>query len=107
MWIVTNDYDLKMAEGDYGIELPIKISGFSLGASDVVAIVIKKAENGDLILTKLFSNIQQNTIKLEFTAEESALLPIGTYVYRMDAYQEGNYLCNLVPSASLKVVDVA
>lgn len=107
MWIVTNDIDFKMAEGDYGIALPIGIKGFTLGASDSVAIVIKKAKNGDPILTKIFSNIQNNTVNLEFTAEESALLPAGDYVYKMDAYQEGNYLCNLVGMASLKVVDVA
>ena len=106
MWAVNNN-DLKMAEGDYGVALPIKISGMTFSASDRVRLVIKKKVNGDTILTKEFTNIQQSTISLELTAEESALLPIGDYVYRLDAYQNGNYLYNIIPSAFLKVVDVA
>lgn len=106
MWSV-NKNDLTMAENDYGIKLPITISGMTLAANDCIHIVIKKAVNGTEILTKEFSDIQENTVNLEFTAAESALLPVGKYVYRLDVYEDGNYLCNLIPSAALKVVDVA
>ncbi len=106
MWI-ANGNELTMAEGDFGIKLPIKITGMTFGASDVVAVTFKKAVNGQEILTKVFTNIQGNTVNLEFTEQETALFPAGRYVYRMDAYQAGNYLNNIIPSASLKVVDVA
>ena len=106
MWIANNN-DLTMAENDYGIALPITIQGMTFAAGDCVKIVIKKAQNGEAILTKEFSNITENTIDLEFTEAESALLPVGKYVYRMDAYQDGNFLCNIIPTAVLKVVDVA
>ena len=106
MWSV-NKNDLTMAENDFGIKLPITISGMTFAAGDCIRIVIKKAVNGAEILTKEFTNIQQNTIDLELTAAESALLPIGKYVYRLDVYENGNFLCNLIPSAALKVVDVA
>lgn len=105
MWI-ANGNELTMAEGDFGIKLSIKITGMTFGASDCVAITFKKAANGDDILTKIFTNIQQSTVQLEFTEQETELFPVGKYVYRMDAYQDGNYLNNIIPSASLKVVDV-
>ena len=105
-WTVKNN-NLTMAEGDYGVALPIEITGMEFGASDCVQIVIKRETNGETILTKQFTNIQNNTVNLEFTEEETALLPVGSYVYRMDAYQNDNYLNNIIPSATIKVVDVA
>ena len=105
-WTVSGD-KLQMAEGDWGVELPIIISGMEFASGDSVAMVFKTAKNGDELLTKTFTDITENTITLEFTEEETALFPVGSYVYRMDAYQGGNYLCNLIPSASFKVVDVA
>ena len=106
MWTVENN-DIMMAEGDFGIELPLKITGFTLATGDSVAIVIKKAPNGEVILTKTFDTVTQNTVKLELTEAESALLPPGKYFYRLDAYQEGNYKNNLIKSAILTVGDVA
>lgn len=106
MWVV-NGNDLKMAEGDYGVILPIKITGMTFGASDSAQLVIKNKMNGEVLITKTFTNIQNNTINLELTQAESEMLTVGTYYYRLDAYQDGNYLNNLIPYASLKVVDVA
>ena len=54
-WNVTN-LNLSMAEGDYGIALPV---------------------------------------------------PVGGYVYCLDWYQNGNFMCNIIPSAQFKVVDKA
>lgn len=105
-WTVMGN-DLQMAEGDYGVQLPITISGMEFAAGDCVKLTIKTAKNGEVILEKDFSNIQHGTINLDFTAEESALFPVGAYVYRLDAYQDGNYLNNIIPLASFKVVDVA
>ena len=106
-WFVTGNNDLQMAEGDFGVALPITISGMTFSSGDCVKLTIKDKRNGEVILEKDFSNISHNTISLEFTEVESGLFSVGDYVYRLDAYQAGNYLNNIIPVASLKVVDVA
>ena len=106
MWNCS-DLTIKMAEGDWGVALPIAVTGTTFTASDELAFVIKTKMNGDEILTKKFSNITQNTISLELTEAESALLPVGGYVWRLDWYQDGAFLCNIVPNATFKVVDKA
>ena len=105
-WYVSGN-NLQMAEGDYGVALPIKISGMEFASGDCVKLTIKKKSNGDTILERDFTTIEDSTVTLELTEAESALLPVGTYVYRLDAYQDGNYLNNIIPLATLKVVDVA
>ena len=106
MWNVNNQ-DLKMCAGDWGIKLPITISGTTLTASDELKLVIKKAQNGDAVLTKIYTDISQNTVELEFTEAESVLLPVGTYCYTLDWYQSGAFMCNIIPYATLRVVDKA
>ena len=96
-----------MCEGDWGIKLPITISGTTLTASDELKLVIKKAQNGDAVLTKVYTDISQNTVELEFTEAESALLPVGTYYYTLDWYQSGAFMCNIIACAILRVVDKA
>lgn len=107
MWNV-NGTALKMAEGDWGIALPIKISGVTLGANDSVRITIKSSINGvadTAILTKDYSGITGNTVNLELTEDESELLPIGVYLYSLDWYQHGSFMCNLIACSTLGVVD--
>ena len=106
MWYV-NGNDLQMCEGDFGLKLPIKINGVTFTASDEAKLTIKKAVNGDVILTKTFTDITQNTVQFEITEADSALLPVGNYAYSLDWYQNGNFMCNVIPSAIFKVVDKA
>ena len=106
MWIVSGN-DLKMCEGDYGLKLPITISGTTLTASDEVLFTLKDKLNGDTIITKTFSNITQNTVNLELTEAETALVPVGDYVYSLDWYQDGAFMCNIIPIAKFKVVEKA
>lgn len=105
-WSETGQ-NLSMAEGDFGIKLPITVSGITFSQSDEILLVIKTKINGEDVLTKTFSNIIENTIDLELTEAESALLAVGTYVYRLDWYQNGAFLCNIIPTAEFKVVDKA
>lgn len=110
MWIVSqNDPNIGMVEGDYGIRLPIEVTGATFGAVDSVDFVIKATLDGEDIVKKTYDalTIESNTIPLELTAEESAKLPKGLYVYRLDWYQNGHFMCNLVPKATFKVVDKA
>lgn len=106
MWN-TMGQDLKMVEGDYGVNLPVTISGVQFGAGDEVKLTIKDAANGNTIIEKTYSNITDNTFMLVFTEAESALLTVGKYVYVMDWYEDGTFMCNIVTSATLRVVDKA
>lgn len=106
MWNV-NGNNLTMCEGDYGLKLPIKITGPTFTAHDEVKMTVKTAMNGDTILEKTFSSISQNTVQFEITEAESELLPAGNYVYTLDWYQDDVFMCNVIPAAVFKVVDKA
>ena len=104
MWVV-NGQDLKMTEGDFGIVLPITISGVTFTNSDEIKLIIKDKANGNTVIEKTFSDITNNTVSLEITEEETALLTVGGFVYSLDWYQNGAFMCNIIPSALFKVVD--
>ena len=104
MWAVSGNY-LTMCEGDWGVQLPVTISGVTFSNNDAVKIVIKKGDT--VLITKDYDNISQNTVNLELTEAESALLPVGSYTYSLDWYQDGAFMCNIIPTAAFKVVDKA
>ncbi len=106
MWAVSG-INLQMAEGDYGISLPITVHGTELGGNDSLRVTIKTRKNGETILEKNFSDIEDNTVELELTQTESAKLPVGVYVYSLDWYQNGIFMCNIVLCSLFKVVDKA
>lgn len=107
MWVVDGA-NLQMTEGDYGVQLPMAIKGTELSAADSFMITIKTGRNTEALIEKEYSDIQDSTINFELTEAESELLEAGmTYVYSLDWYQEGLFMCNLIPSAFLKVVDKA
>lgn len=96
--------NISMCVGDWGVELTITISGVTLGASDSLKITIS---NNAPLIVKEYDNITQNTIKLVLTEAESALLPVGTYVYSLDWYQDGSFLCNIIKYGLFLVGDKA
>ena len=96
---------ISMAEGDYGIDLPITITGAQLSAGDEVRLKITRGTTE--ILSKVFNEFTNNTVSLCLTEEESAQLPIGIYTYSLDWYQDGFFMCNLIPFSIFKVVDKA
>lgn len=106
MWAVSG-INLQMAEGDYGISLPITVHGTELGGNDSLRVTIKTRKNGETILEKNYSDIEDNTVELELTQTESAKLPAGVYVYSLDWYQNGIFMCNIVLCSLFKVVDKA
>ncbi len=95
-----------MVEGDYGLELPITIQGTTLSAVDTIRVTIKSAKNGSTIIERDMVP-DDNEVKLTLTEADSALLPVGCYVYSLDWYQDGNFMCNIIPCSALKVVDKA
>lgn len=106
MWAVLSN-DITMTEGDYGVALPVTVSGTTLASSDSVKISIMEAVNGAPILEKTFTDISRNTFNLELTEAETALLPVGNYVYRLDWYNAGVFMCNIIKVAWFKVVEKA
>lgn len=99
--------NIEMTQGDYGVQLPIAISGPTLTSSDAVKFTLKDGAGGAIILEKTFTNISSNTINLELTAADTAKLQPRSYVYNLDWYQSGNFLCNIIGNASFKVVGKA
>lgn len=106
MWD-TKGLTVSMAEGDYGIALPVEIIGTELGEQDSIKLTFKDSANGNEILSKTFDGITGNTVNLELTEEESARFSVGSYVYCLDWYQSGNFMCNIISIAPFKVVDKA
>lgn len=107
MWSVRGVY-LEMAEGDYGIALPVTVDGTTLAAGDSLKFTFKTCQNGDVVLEKDYTNIVNNTVELSFTESESAQFAINkTYVYALDWYKNGVFMCNLIPMGTLRVVDKA
>lgn len=102
-WRVTGLH-LQMAVGDYGISLPVSVSGVTFGEGDELRFVFNKGPDSNTILTKNYSNIVQNSVNLSFTEAESALFRIGSYVYGLDWYKDGEFMCNIIESAQFKVV---
>lgn len=105
MWAVIGN-NLQMVEGDYGITLPITISGTELSSADNIKLTIKRTRNGDTVFEKDMAPTD-NAVNFTITAAETALLSVGAYVYSLDWYQNGVFMCNIVPCAAFKVVDKA
>ena len=104
MWNV-NGITLNMTEGDWGVKLPVTVTGVTFTENDSVRIKIQRDET--TIIEKEYTNITQNTFDLEFTEAESALLPVGSYLYSLDWYQDGAFMCNIIPSGMFLVGDKA
>lgn len=94
-----------MTEGDFGLDLPIKITGVEFQPNDEIKMTIKPQKNGVEILEKRFRNIQNNTINFTLTKEESANFKPVNYVYVLDWYRGNEFLCNIVPDGTIKIED--
>ena len=97
--------NLQMCEGDYGVAIPITVKGVTLDALDSVKVTIKTEKNGATVLEKTYSSVSNNTVNFSLTAAETAKLSVGTYIYVLDWYRSGTFLYNILPAATLKVVD--
>ena len=96
---------ITMTEGDYGLDLPIKIIGATFDSNDKVKMIIKTKANGDVLLEKDFENIEENTINFSLTEEESLIFKPLSYVYILDWYRDNEFLCNIVGDGIFKVED--
>lgn len=106
MWD-ANGKNIEMVQGEYGITLPIKLSGITITAQDSFRLSIKDGAGGPTIIEKTFSSVSDSTINLELTQAESGKLQPRSYVYDLDWYQAGTFEGNLVNGARFKVVGKA
>lgn len=90
----TDPYNnIKINEGDFGVILPITVTGLKDGEN--VRFVIKKNdENEEKILTKDFE-VQSGKVNFQLTEEETKKLPQGKYLYDALQYKE-NILKNTI-----------
>ena len=109
MWaLITEDgANVSFVEGDYGIILPINVSGIDIASDDTIKVTVKDSKNGTTVVEKTITGVTDNVIPLSFNATESASLTPGKYVYNLDWYHNSTFLCNIVNCAMLKVVDKA
>lgn len=105
MWRVSGN-TLTAAEGDYGIQLPITVSGTTLTSSDTLKFTFKDATSGETVLEKELTP-SNNTVDLEFTSADTELFEVGVYVYSLDWYQNRVFMCNLIPKGIFRVMDKA
>lgn len=82
----VNNNDIYMTEHDFNVALPVTINGAEFDATDSVKIVIKK--NDEVVLEKIYNDIQDNTFNFILSETESELLPLGHYFYHMDWYED-------------------
>ncbi len=106
MWVAQGT-SIQMTEGDFGIALPITISGITMAANDSVKISIMRFIDGVSIIEKTFASITNNTVNLELTAADSAKFKVGSYSYRLDWYRDNAFMCNIIPSGKFTVVNKA
>ena len=109
--ITGNDESLliEMVEGDYGLTLPItlNVDDTVFNSEDQFAIKIFKEVDGEPLVSKEYSNINNNTIEFSLTQEESNKLPKGRYYYDIDWFQGNSFLGNVVGKKVFKVLDKA
>ena len=103
MWTVFGK-TIGMTVGDFGIELPIQISGVTFGGSDSLLFELKEEPGGDVVITEEFINVTENTVNLVLSEQQSNSLSVGEYVYTLDWYQSGQFMCNIINGAKFKVV---
>lgn len=102
MWRASGNA-IEMVVGDYGIALPITISGITIGASDSIKFTVVR-DNGVTVFEKTYTNISNNTISVELTEEETDAINPGDYMYVIDWYQDDAFKCNIVRKAPFSVV---
>lgn len=109
MWSGTALH-LEMTEGDYGITLPLTVSGITMNPSDYLSLAVKTVKNGDALIEQTMSVSEKTddpVFGLVFSEEQSELLTPGRYYFTLDWYRNGEFYCNIIPDGILKVVDKA
>ena len=92
---------ITMNEGDFGIILPITFNGDVLD-TDIINFIIRDEDKKEII-NKSF-NPSEKILNLQFTQEETKLLPKGRYFYGMKQFRD-NILVNSVAVKKIFIVE--
>ena len=101
---------LEMIEGDFGQGLPFELQvqdEETITPIDSFAVRIYKNVNGELLVEKIYSNLDSNKFDLVLSKEDSMKLPLGMYYYDLDWYQGQTFLSNLIAKAKFQVKEKA
>ena len=98
----TKGSNMSMVHGDYGVGLDIDLKGRTIVSTDSAKITIK--QNGTAVVTKTFTNIQDNKITLQLTSSDAEALTPGLYLYDLDWYQGGVFQYTITHNAEFRVV---
>lgn len=105
-WYV-NGHNLKMSEDDFGVALHFNFTGTTLGQYDKFKFIFKTEKNGDTLLEKVIVGSTNNGVDLVLTESDSEKLPVGTYVYSLQWFQDGLFKDTIIECATFAVGDVA
>lgn len=93
---------IMMNEGDYGISLPITISGAEIALDEKICFYIIDP-NYMVVLIKEYTNIENNTFDLCLTKNESKKLNQGCYRYKIDWCKDDVFKGTIVESEIFEV----
>lgn len=102
MWQASGNC-IRMTRNDFGVGLPLSFPETEISEEDTLAFTIKK-ENGPVLVRKTYTSITGRSIEVVLTKEESAKLPVGSYVWKVDWFRGQEFLCCLAQPAPFKVV---
>lgn len=85
-----------MTEKNYGLHLPIKITGATIQKNDTLEFYIKQTGAKESVIQNKYDNINENTIDFVLTKEQSEKLKVGIYQYSIDWYRDNIFLNTIV-----------
>lgn len=101
MWSVDGER-IQMVEGDWGVALPLTITGITIAQNDEIIFTVRKLRKTPPLVEKTATGT--GTINVVLTEEESAGLKIGKYRYTIDWKQGGAFEANLLRQGVFEVV---
>lgn len=94
---------LSMVEGDFGQTFVMNIVGGIVDTEDTINFCVKN--NDSTILSKDFTNVVDNKLKLILTKEESEKLKVGFYKYSIDWFRNDVFMNNIKNNEIFEVED--
>ena len=106
MWkIDKKDKSISMNEGDYGLKLPITIT--NILETDDIEFKVKGCDGKEVLSKDLTYNAETKKHELEFTEEESKLLPKKRYRYSILQLRDGSLQNTIVTDLTFEVISGA
>lgn len=103
--LIIDDKNIKISKGDT-FNVLFQVNGYEFKETDVVIFTIKKGiYSSDVLIEKVFNDIQNNIINVVITANEMSKLSTGAYVYDL-VCKSGNTILTLNYPAKIIITGV-